>query len=145
MLVKEIKMEPSNEITVKTTVHAPIEKVWKYWTEPEHMTKWSHASDDWHTPYAENDLRVGGKFVSRMEAKDGSFGFDFGGVYDEVKLHEVIAYTMGDGRKVKVVFHDQGDETEVIETFEAESENPPEIQQQGWQAILDNFKKYVDS
>lgn len=98
-----IKMEKGNEITVKTTVHAPIEKVWEYWNEPEHMTKWSHASDDWHTPYAENDLRVGGKFVARMEAKDGSFGFDFGGVYDEVKLHEVIAYTMEDGRTVKVM------------------------------------------
>ena len=100
---KVIKMEKGNEITVKTTVHAPIEKVWEYWNEPEHMTKWSHASDDWHTPYAENDLRVGGKFVARMEAKDGSFGFDFGGVYDEVKLHEVIAYTMEDGRTVKVM------------------------------------------
>lgn len=98
-----IKMEKGNEITVKTTVHAPIEKVWEYWNEPEHMTKWSHASDDWHTPYAENDLRVGGKFVARMEAKDGSFCFDFGGVYDEVKLHEVIAYTMEDGRTVKVM------------------------------------------
>ena len=109
------------------------------------MKKWGHASDDWHTPYAENDLRVGGKFVSRMEAKDGSFGFDFGGVYDEVKLHVVIAYTMEDGRKVKVEFHDKGDETEIVETFDAETENPPEIQQQGWQAILDNFKKYVES
>jgi uncharacterized protein YndB with AHSA1/START domain len=137
-------METSNKITVLTTVQAPVEKVWKYWTEPTHITKWSNASDDWHTPVAENDLRAGGKFLSRMEAKDGSFGFDFGGIYDEVKLHEVIAYTMGDGRKVKITFQGQGNETEVIETFDAETTNPIEFQQQGWQAILDNFKKYVE-
>ena len=85
-------------------MHAPVEKVWEYWTEPDHITKWSNASDDWHTPYAENDLRVGGKFVSRMEAKDGSFGFDFGGVYDEVRANEFISYTLGDGRKVEITF-----------------------------------------
>src|SRR3954468_963380 len=85
-------METSKKITVETTVQAPVEKVWKYWTETTHITNWNSASDDWHTPYAENDLRVGGKFLSRMEAKDGSFGFDFGGIYDDVILHEVIAY-----------------------------------------------------
>ena len=132
------------EITVETIVKAPVDKVWEYWTEPNHMTKWSYASDDWHSPFAENDLRVGGKFVSRMEAKDGSMGFDFGGIYDEVKLHEVISYTMGDGRKVKVNFQNQGSETKVIETFDAETENPIEMQQQGWQAILDNFKRYAE-
>ncbi|MFB5281073.1 MULTISPECIES: SRPBCC family protein [Peribacillus] len=137
-------METSKKITVETTVQASVEKVWKYWTEPTHITKWSTASDDWHTPFAENDLRAGGKFLSRMEAKDGSFGFDFGGIYDEVKLHEVIAYTMGDGRKVKITFKGQENETEVIETFDAETENPIEIQQQGWQAILNNFKKYAE-
>ncbi|MFJ8259153.1 SRPBCC family protein [Peribacillus asahii] len=137
-------METAKKITVETTVQASIEKVWKYWTEPTHITKWNTASDDWHTPFAENDLRVGGKFLSRMEAKDGSFGFDFGGIYDEVKLHEVITYTMGDGRKVKITFKGQENETEVIEIFDAEAENPIEIQQQGWQAILNNFKKYAE-
>ncbi len=132
------------EVTVETTVLAPVEKVWDYWTEPDHIKQWNSASDEWHTPFAENDLRVGGKFVSRMEAKDGSMGFDFSGVYDEVKLHEVISYTMEDGRKVKVIFQGQGNETQVIEIFDAEASNPVEFQQQGWQAILDNFKRYVN-
>ncbi|MEH7393076.1 SRPBCC family protein [Bacillus sp. JJ1474] len=137
-------MEIFKEITVETTVQAPVEKVWEYWTEPIHITKWNFASDDWHSPFAENDLRVGGKFISRMEAKDGSFGFDFSGVYDEIKLYEVIAYTMEDGRKVKITFNDRGNETEVIETFDAEASNSIELQQQGWQAILNNFKKYIE-
>jgi len=137
-------MEPINIITVETTVQTSVEKVWEFWTEPTHITKWNAASDDWHTPHAENDLRVGGKFLSRMEAKDGSFGFDFGGIYDEVLLHKVIAYTLGDGRKVKITFQSQENETEVIVTFDAETENPIEFQQQGWQAILDNFKKYAE-
>lgn len=132
------------KITVKTTVNTPVEKVWEYWTEPKHITKWNNASDDWHTPIAENDLRVGGKFLTRMEAKDGSFGFDFGGIYDEVKLNEVISYTLGDGRKVTITFTGQGNETEVIETFDAETMNSIEMQQAGWQAILDNFKKYSE-
>jgi uncharacterized protein YndB with AHSA1/START domain len=133
------------EITIKTTVKAPVEKVWECWTEPKHITKWNSASDDWHTPFAENDLRVGGKFTSRMEAKDGSFGFDFGGTYDEVKLYEVIAYTMEDGRKVKITFGGQENETLITETFDAETTNSVEMQQQGWQAILDNFKKYTEN
>lgn len=137
-------MEATKKITVETTVHLPVEKVWKYWTEPTHIKKWNNASDEWHTPIAENDLRAGGKFHSRMEAKDGSFGFDFGGIYDEVIVHEVIAYTMDDGRKVKITFKGQENETEVIETFDAETTNPIELQQQGWQAILDNFKKYAE-
>ncbi|WP_449536502.1 SRPBCC family protein [Ferdinandcohnia sp. Marseille-Q9671] len=137
-------METFKEITVETIVQAPVEKVWEYWTKPAHITKWNFASDDWHSPFAENDLREGGKFVSRMEAKDGSFGFDFGGVYDEVRVNEVIAYSMEDGRKVKITFKNQGDQTQVIETFDAESSNSIELQQQGWQAILDNFKKYAE-
>jgi uncharacterized protein YndB with AHSA1/START domain len=132
------------KVTVKATVNAPVEKIWEYWTEPKHITKWNNASDDWHTPIAENDLTVGGKFLTRMEAKDGSFGFDFGGIYDEVKLNELISYTMGDGRKVTITFKANGNETEVIETFDAETSNPVEMQQAGWQAILDNFKKYVE-
>ena len=134
------------KITVKTAINAPLEKVWKFWTSPEHVMKWNNASDDWHTPRAENDLRTGGKFLYRMEAKDGSFGFDFAGVYDQVKSNELIAYTMGDGRKAEVVFTKSGDsETEVVETFDAEGTNPIEMQRDGWQAILDNFKKYVEA
>ncbi len=131
-------------ITVETTVNAPIEKVWKSWLSPEEITRWNSASDDWHAPYATNDVRVGGKFMCRMEAKDGSAGFDFGGVYNSLKPMELIEYTMDDGRHVKVVFNSTGDQTTVVETFEAEEENPHELQQQGWQAILDNFKKYVE-
>jgi uncharacterized protein YndB with AHSA1/START domain len=132
-------------ITVKSTVKAPVDKVWKYWTTPEHITKWNSASEDWHTPRAENDLRAGGKFFARMEAKDGSMGFDFGGVYDDVKENEYIAYTMGDDRKVEVTFSAHGNETEIEETFEAENTNPLEMQKSGWQSILDNFKKYTET
>ncbi|MBL7971389.1 MAG: SRPBCC family protein [Prolixibacteraceae bacterium] len=132
-------------ITVEATVKAPVEKVWKFWSSPEHITQWNNASDDWHTPYAENDLRVGGKFTSRMEAKDGSFGFDFWGIYDVVITNERIEYTLGDDRKVKIVFTDQGNATQVTESFEAENENSIELQQSGWQAILNNFRKYTES
>ena len=132
-------------ITVETTVKAPKEKVWEYWTSPEHITKWNQASDDWHTTRADNDLRVGGKFSSRMEAKDGSFGFDFGGVYDEVKQYERIAYTMGDDRKVFIDFKSNGNETKITETFDAENTHSLEMQRSGWQAIMDNFRKYVES
>jgi uncharacterized protein YndB with AHSA1/START domain len=131
-------------ITVETTVNSSKEKVWECWTEPKHITQWNNASDDWHTPFAENDLRVGGRFLSRMEAKDGSFGFDFGGIYCEVRLYETILYILEDGRKVKINFISQGRETRVIEAFEAESTNSIELQKTGWQSILDNFKKYVE-
>jgi uncharacterized protein YndB with AHSA1/START domain len=132
-------------ITVEATVNSPVNKVWKFWTVPEHITQWNHASDDWHSPHATNDLRVGGSFSARMEAKDGSFGFDFGGVYDDVKTNERIAYTMGDGRKVKITFSSSGNETRIVEKFEAESTNSHEMQKGGWQAILNNFKKYAES
>lgn len=135
----------STVITVEATVIAPAEKVWTVWNKPEDIMQWSHAADDWHTTSSENDLRPGGKFSSRMEAKDGSFGFDFWGVYDEVKPHELITYTMGDGRKVKNVFKKEGNATKVTVTFEAENQNPVEMQRGGWQAILDNFKKYAES
>jgi uncharacterized protein YndB with AHSA1/START domain len=132
-------------ITVESTVNAPVEKVWRFWTLPDHIKKWNNASEDWHTPHAENDVRVGGKFLSRMEAKDGSFGFDFGGVYEDVKTNELIAYTMGDGRKVKVTFMPSGNATKVTETFDPEKVNPIEMQRSGWEMILNNFKKYVES
>lgn len=133
------------QVTVRSIVNAPVDKVWDYWNAPEHITKWNSASPDWHTPRSENDLQVGGRFSARMEAKDGSFGFDFGGVYDEVVPHELIAYTMDDGRKTRISFVSDGVATEVIETFDAEAQNPVEMQQAGWQAILDNFKKYTES
>lgn len=132
-------------ITIKTSVNAPVARVWEVWSNPEDIKQWSVASPDWHTPRAENDLRAGGAFNNRMEAKDGSFGFDFTGVYDEVTLHELIVYTMGDGRKVVVHFKSNGDTTDIIETFEAENTNPLEMQRNGWQAMLDNFKRYVET
>jgi uncharacterized protein YndB with AHSA1/START domain len=138
-------METNNSITVVTTVNAPIEKVWSCWGTPEDIMQWNAASDDWHTPRSENDLRTGGKFSARMEAKDGSFGFDFGGVYDKVKEHELIEYKMEDGRKVRISFESNGGATTVTETFDMEQTNSREMQQGGWQAILDNFKKYVES
>ena len=132
-------------ITVESIINAPVEKVWACWTEPEHITQWCAASDDWHAPYAENDLRVDGRFVTTMAAKDGSFSFDFGGVYTEIVLLESIKYTMDDGRVCEITFVNNGKTTEVIESFEAETENPVDVQQGGWQAILNNFKNYVKS
>jgi uncharacterized protein YndB with AHSA1/START domain len=139
-------MENANpRVTIGNTVNAPVEKVWKFWSDPEHIKQWNNASPEWHTPRAENDLRVGGKFSSRMEARDGSFGFDFAGAYDEVELYKKIAYTLGDGRKVTVNFSGNGNETTIGSTFEAEGTNPIEMQKAGWQAILDNFKKHAES
>lgn len=135
----------STVLTVQNNINAPLEKVWQYWSEPEHIVNWNHASDDWHSPKAENDLRTGGRFVSTMAAKDGSMSFDFEGVYDEVIPQQRIAYTMADGRKVEVTFKSNDDSTEVIEAFEAENIHSLEMQQAGWQAILDNFKKYVEA
>ncbi len=132
------------EITIKATVHAPLEKVWECWTDPKHIVNWNHASDDWHSPYAQNDLRAGGKFLFRMEARDKSSGFDFTGVYDEVQPNKVISFTMDDGRKVKTIFVNHSGKTEVTETFDAESVFPIEQQRSGWQAILDNFKMYTE-
>jgi len=137
-------MNQPTSITVQTIVQAPVSKVWDSFTLPEHITRWNQASDDWHSPHAVNDLRRGGQFSYRMEAKDGSMGFDFGGTYDHVRQHAEISYTMGDGRKASVQFTPQGDTTQVTETFEAESTNPIEMQRGGWQAILDHFKKYTE-
>ena len=131
-------------ITVETTVNAPIGKVWKYWTEPKHIMNWNNASPDWHTPAAENDLRIDGTFKSTMAAKDGSMSFDFGGKYTDVKTNEKIEYTLGDDRKVKVSFSDEGKGIKIVESFEAEGTNPIEMQKGGWQAIIDNFKKYTE-
>ncbi|WP_300564519.1 SRPBCC family protein [Flavobacterium sp.] len=132
-------------ITVTATIDASVEKVWQLWTTPHHITQWNNASEDWHSPKAENDLQKGGKFNYRMEAKDGSFGFDFNGVYTEVKNHELLAYNIEGGRKVEILFADHGNQTKITETFEAEEVNSIELQQNGWQAILNNFKKYAEA
>jgi len=134
-----------SRITVEATVNATVTKVWKAWNTPDDIMQWNTADPGWHCPQSENDLREGGKFNNRMEAKDGSFGFDFEGVYDKVELHKEITYTMPDGRKATSLFTEQDGKTKVETTFDAESENDPELQQQGWQAILNNFVKYVES
>ena len=131
-------------ITVETTVHAPIEKVWHDFTDAESVKAWNAASDDWHTTQSMNDLKTGGTFSYRMEAKDGSEGFDFKGTYDEVIPQERIAYTMEDGRKVIVVFTQTEDGVHIVETFDPESENSLDFQRAGWQAILDRFKQYSE-
>lgn len=132
-------------ITVAATVNAPIEKVWQYWTAPQHITQWNNASNDWHTPKATNDLRKDGTFNYRMEAKDNSFGFDFEGRYTDIKTNELIEYVISDGRKVQILFEALNDETHITETFEAEEVHPVELQQDGWQAILNNFKRYTET
>lgn len=132
-------------IIIFADVNATIEKVWNYWNQPEHITKWYSASDDWHAPHAENNLVDGGTFVTRMEAKDGSFGFDFSGKYISVIPNKYIEILLGDGRNIKVTFEDNGDKVRVIETFEPENENSHELQRFGWQSILNNFKKYVEA
>ena len=132
-------------ITITSTVNAPIASVWKHWTEPESVKQWNSASPDWHTPSAKNDLREGGEFVYRMEAKDQSFGFDFGGKYTKVMNHKQIDYVMADGRKVSNVFDERDGKTHITVTFDPETENPEEMQRGGWQSILDNFKKYAES
>jgi uncharacterized protein YndB with AHSA1/START domain len=132
-------------LTIEAIVDAPVETVWKSWTTPADIMKWNNASDDWHTTKAENDLIIGGKFLSRMEAKDGSFGFDFGGTYTNIKQNELIEYTLGDERTVSVKFSGDNNTTNIVSVFEAETENPVEMQQGGWQAILNSFKKYTEA
>src|SRR5512133_2213302 len=132
-------------ITVETVVNAPVEKVWDLWTEPRHIVHWNFASVDWHTTYAENDLRVGGKFLTRMEAKDGTGGFDFTGTYTSMELYKFIEYSIADGRRVRVTFDRKGTGTRVTEIFDTETTNSVDRQQEGWQAILDNFKLYAES
>ena len=132
------------KITIETTVNAPLARVWESWTTPADIMAWNAASDDWHTTLSTVDLREGGTFSSRMEARDGSMGFDFEGTYDLVIPNKKIEYTMSDGRRVIIEFTSHGNQTHILETFEAETENPVELQQQGWQAIMDNFKKYTE-
>lgn len=140
-------MEAKNTpvITVQVLINAPTKKVWEFWSEPQHIIKWTFASDDWHAPYAENDLRIDGKFKTTMAAKDGSISFDFEGIYTDVQTYKLIEYVLGDGRKVSISFESGDNVTTVTETFDPESENSVELQRGGWQAILDNFKNYVET
>lgn len=131
------------KITVEASIAAPMQKVWDAWTTPADIIQWNAASDDWHTTDARVDLRVGGEFSARMEAKDGSFGFDFAGIYTAVEPGKLLAYRMGDDREVTVEFLQSGGNVTVRETFDAETMNPPELQRQGWQAILDRFAQHV--
>ena len=131
-------------ITVQNTINASINKVWDFWTLPEHITKWNNASPDWHTPYAENDLKEGGKFKSTMAAKDGSMSFDFEGEYTLLKQNEAIQYVLADGRKIEISFKEIQSGVLITESFDPETENSEELQKLGWQAILDNFKKYTE-
>jgi uncharacterized protein YndB with AHSA1/START domain len=132
-------------VTVEAVVNAPVATVWAAWNEPKHITNWAFASDDWHAPFAENDLRKDGTFKTTMAAKDGSFSFDFGGAYTNVEANKLIEYTINDGRNVKISFASAGNGTKVTETFETESAHSVEMQRGGWQAILDNFKKYTET
>ena len=132
------------KITVETAVKAPLERVWRAWNNPEDIKRWNAASEDWHTPSSSVDLREGGKLSARMEAKDGSMGFDFEGTYTRIVPQRLLEYRIGDGREVSVEFREQDGRVLVRETFEAETQNPPEMQRRGWQAILDNFARHVE-
>jgi|SRR5690606_417949 uncharacterized protein YndB with AHSA1/START domain len=133
------------KITIEVLIAADIEKVWDYYNSPKHITKWNFASDDWHCPKAENDMKIGGIYNARMEAKDGSFGFDFKAIYDEIIPMTKVAYTLGDERKVVTTFEKQGIQTKVTTVFDAEGMNPIDMQKAGWQAILNNFKRYTEN
>lgn len=133
------------KIIVQVEIDEKREKVWTCWTEPKHVMAWNHASEDWHCPYAENHLKVGEGFKYTMASVNGKMAFDFEGIYTAVEPYDLIAYELGDGRQVTVAFADIGNKTFVIESFDPETENSLELQKQGWQAILDNFKKYVEA
>ena len=135
----------NNTITIQALVNADLQTAWDVYTNPEYITKWNFASDDWECPSATNDIRTGGKLSSRMQAKDGSFGFDFEGIYDEVLPLKSIKYHMDDSRKVAITFEEVENGVKVTTIFDPESENPLEMQEGGWQAILDNYKKCVEN
>ena len=137
-------MSKPEAITIETIVQKPVAAAWKTWTEPEHIMQWCQASDDWHAPYAENDVRTHGVFKTTMAARDGSVSFDFEGVYTEVIPHEVIAYALADGRTVKITFTDNGTSTKIVETFDPETVNPVELQREGWQSILDSYTRHTE-
>ena len=132
------------KITVETAVKAPLSRVWDCWNDPEDIKRWNAASEDWHTPSSSVDLREGGKFSARMEAKDGRMGFDFEGTYTRIVPGKLIEFRIADGREVSVAFRDEAGRVLVRETFDAETQNPPEVQRRGWQAILDSFARHVE-
>ena len=132
------------EISVETTVNEPVEKVWKLWTTPDDICQWNNPSDDWHSPRVEIDLKDEGQFLFRMEAKDGSTGFDHSGKYNKVITHELIEYTVFDGRRSTIKFIPNGNETTIIEIFDAEPETPVEMQRNFCEAILASFKRYAE-
>ncbi|MFN7833478.1 MAG: SRPBCC family protein [Bacteroidota bacterium] len=134
----------TTKITIQAVVAADRQKVWNCYTQPEHITKWNFATDTWHCPAASNDMRVGGKYLARMEAKDGSFAFDFEAVYNEIVDGEKFTYTMPDNREIQVSFEQTDDKTRVTVTFDPENVNPVDLQRDGWQSILDNFKRYAE-
>lgn len=136
---------PKTVVTITATVKVSTAKAWQVWNAPEHIMNWNFASDDWHCPAAKSDLRTGGTFSATMAAKDGSMSFEFGGVYDVVEPEKHLAYTMGDGRKVDVVFESSAEGTVITESFEAESVHPVDLQKAGWQAILNNYVSYAES
>ena len=133
------------KITVETVAKAPLEQVWDAWNTPADIQQWNTAQDDWHTTRSTVDLREGGSFLARMEARDGSSAFDFEGTYTRVVPHRAIEFRMSDGREVHIEFAERADGVLVKETFDTENENPPEVQRQGWQAILDNFARHVET
>ena len=133
------------KITVETVVKANIYTVWSAWNNPEDIKQWNAASDDWHTTASRVELREGGSFSSRMEAKDGSMGFDFSGTYTKIIENELIEFEMEDKRTVSIQFIPVSDGIKIEETFDAETQNDPEMQRQGWQSILNNFTKHVES
>lgn len=135
----------TTKITVEVNVNADCQKTWNCYTQPEHITQWNFAADTWCCPRAENDLKAGGKYYARMEAKDGSFGFDFEATYDEVINEKKIAYTISDGRQATTLFEHKNGTTRVIITFDAENTNPVDMQRDGWLAILNSFKRYTET
>ncbi|MEQ1625071.1 MAG: SRPBCC domain-containing protein [Sediminibacterium sp.] len=137
--------QENNTITVEAIVDAPLKKVWECWTQPDHICQWNNASPDWHTPSATNDLQVGGEFHYLMAAKDGSFSFDFNGTYENILTESLIVYHIEGGRKVIINFKETGTGIQITETFEAEEVNSLDLQEMGWQSILNNFKQYTEA
>jgi uncharacterized protein YndB with AHSA1/START domain len=131
-------------VTISTEISAPVARVWRAFTTPADITRWNFANDDWCCPSAEVDLRVGGAYRARMEAKDKSFGFDFEGVYEEVDPEKALTLLMSDGRRARTTFEAVGERTKVTTVFDAEEQNSVELQRNGWQAILDNFKHHAE-
>jgi uncharacterized protein YndB with AHSA1/START domain len=144
-IIQTMESAGKHTVTIEAIIGLHVSKAWKFWTTPADIVRWNNASEDWHTTKAENDLKQGGSFSFRMEARDRTMGFDFGGIYDKIVTHKQIDYTLGDGRKVKIVFSSEGNKTKIVETFETEDTNTVEQQRSGWRSILDNFKKYAES